>query len=415
MSLAKRLESANIPHPQLSKIKQLFVAEQLEIKTEMDEELFSPLLGVTQNKKSHPFITTLVLLILISATASIGWYLGGKGFVLGSKDKQSFTPIINHNTQPPATRAAGTPKPNSNQLLSETEKHQLDTQKKNSAVQLVVAIENYLNYYQKTPWESDKIADRFVYLPGSQSTNQWLEKLAHSKYGLEAEQIKQLQESDQFYIYKPAGSLKDVFTWVCFYPQAHDYLLAAATRCKRDNRLVPFTDGEFIPCQTEDGTIPTALSHQQNLYCVVNDGTHTLESGNDKKSRAQQRDAKRKSDLLTIQQSLIAYYHHHQSYPRIEQYLYRGDNHLTPDYLADLPLPPNHPQEDPYLYLPDCQTEINPETQEEITTCNTYRLCASRSLEIKGSGNISSNDEQGEWCKPKKQCDYYCLQATTGN
>lgn len=411
MSLSKRLESANIPHPQLSKIKQLFSAEQLERAAEIDEELFSPLSG-SVNKKSHPFMTTLVLLMLISLTATAGWYLGGKGFVLGSKDKQSFVPnTFSQSVQLPASRAASTPTPNSKQLLSEAEKHQLDTQKKDSAVQLVVAIENYLNYYQKTPWKSDKITASFFHAPGK-TDNQWLAKLANSKYGLAEEQIKQLQESDQFYIYKPTGSLKDVFTWVCFYPQAHDYLLTAATKCKRDNRLVPFADGEFNPCQTEDGTMPTALSDQQNLYCVVNDGTHLIANSNDKKSRAQQRDAQRRSDLLTIQQSLIAYYNHHQSYPRIEQYLYRGDHHLTPDYLANLPLPPNHPQESDYLYFPDCQTDINPETHEEIITCPNYRLCASVPLETKGSGNISSNDEQGEWCESQQKCDYYCLQAT---
>ena len=125
------------------------------------------------------------------------------------------------------------------------------------------------------------------------------------RVGLLSWHIEQLKTSDEFYIYKPAGSLNHVFVWVCFYPQSHDYVLAAATKCNRDNRLVPFADDDFNPCQTQDGTVPTTLSKQQNLYCIINDGTHTLVNEKDKKSRQKQRDAQRKSDLLTIQQSLI--------------------------------------------------------------------------------------------------------------
>ena len=86
------MEHWDIPHPQLSKIKQLFSPSRSEAEVEIAEEIFSPLASPQLTKKSHPFITTFILLILIGFTAITGWYLGGQSFVLGSKDKQHFSP-----------------------------------------------------------------------------------------------------------------------------------------------------------------------------------------------------------------------------------------------------------------------------------------------------------------------------------
>lgn len=401
--LSTKLDKACIPSPHFSKIAEVFSSSQID-----EQEAFSPLLTPRKKTTHGGFFASLLFLLLIGTAAGSGWYFGKQGSWSRQPQAPLLSTTLNLDKSTASAAAQFVSEPTNSPAIPIS-----DEVKAYNAANLARLIENYFTFFKKYPWQNDhqpgQADDGYFLAASSKNPIDWLDKLIDEQHGLTPTQAEEINSQGEYTIYKSKGLLKDVFVWVCFYPQSNDYILEAATKCNRNNRLVPFDDGQFIPCHTQDGRVPTKLSGISNLYCVVNDGTTPLFSAGDKISAQRNRDAQRKRDILTIQQSLIAYFQHYQSYPSMEQYIYPGDNNLTPDYLAALPLPPHHPQEEAYLYQPECNLEKLPESDQEVLKCHHYKLCTSAPLEQKHTGNASSNDEQMHFCQGREKCDYYCL------
>jgi hypothetical protein len=349
----------------------------------------------------------LGLFFLVLALACVGgWYFGKQSSPSQVAGWQTVrTPEIMTNEQPIAAASVGAEQEDEVGTWSFSDDP--DEVKTEVAVKLVTAIENYFWYYGKFPWTTEAAGSPYYYNPLDKNQDAtWITALVDDQYGITGETAARILSHHDYFVYKPAGNIDLIYTWVCFRPSSNDLILEAAIKCNRQNRLVPYADLGFEPCQTEDGKVPTKLSGEYNLYCVINDGTYQADIGSvadPNLAVKKNRDAERKSDLMAIHQALVLYYSHHQKYPTNEQYVNLGDENLSPDYIATIPKPPLAPEEPDYLYTPICK---NVDPQEK---CTGFSLCTQNPLEVPvGAANSRANTSY-DYCPRGNDCQYFCV------
>lgn len=157
----------------------------------------------------------------------------------------------------------------------------MDTARLNNAREVATSIQHYYINYGFYPWTRAndnylvpvRDQDRYYfYDPESvESDFGWIWNL------VTAGQIKEtkatsLTKKNEFYIFKPVSNGAEE-VYVCFSPKSLEQREKAATACKEteeDKKTAPENYKEFVPCQSEDGTIliPEETG-ERNLLCVV--------------------------------------------------------------------------------------------------------------------------------------------------